>query len=148
MFEKAKNHFKEHRELYFGIGIGLGLATVTGLIMKNYSDRCLAVVPKELPSSTMGEPRTLLDSVGGDITGSFLSAVSENGNATIVNTIHTGGRGHPGFITRHLETGALFETQGAAARAFDIPEMVLSKHLNGEYPHAHNQHFERLGVLS
>ena len=65
-----------------------------------------------------------------------------------VTTIHKGTKGHPGFVTRCVETGDLFETQGVAARTFDIPETIMSKHLNQGRELIENLHFERVGVLT
>lgn len=133
MFEKTKKHFKEHRELYFGIGIGLattGIAAITWLIMKESSTKLQGG----------------LDSP--DLSGATGSFIFGNNSGKVVTTVHNGTRGNSGYITRCVETGELFETQGAAAKAFDIPESILSKHLNRGYILEEGLTFERLGVLS
>ena len=131
MLERVKKHFKKHKELYIGIGIGIGLAGITCLIMKESSTKLVAGLDSPVPSGT---------------TGSFIFGSNNRGN--IVTTIHNNNRGNPGFITRNIESGELFETQGAAAKAFNIPESILSKHLNYGRELEEGLHFERLGVLS
>jgi hypothetical protein len=64
----------------------------------------------------------------------------------IVTTVHTGGKGHPGFRVKHLGTNLDFDTQGAASRAFDIPENIISKHLNGKLADAYGERFERIAA--
>ena len=58
-----------------------------------------------------------------------------------------GSKGHPGFVTRCLETGDIFETQGSAAEYYGIPPSILSNHLNRGVDLNEGLHFERLGVL-
>jgi hypothetical protein len=77
--------------------------------------------------------------------GSLNFFAKDSGN--MVTTIHNGSKGHPGFITRCIETGELFATQGSAARAFNIPERTMTKHLNYGRELSENLHFERLGIL-
>lgn len=131
--QKAKQHFQDNRQFYIGVGCGVAAVGFTCLIVR--------------------EPRAGLGFAGPDSpikesTGSFFSARTVFGDSTnTVTTVHNGHRGNPGFVTRNLETGALFETQGAAARAFDIPEDVLSKHLNGFFDNAKGMRFERIGVF-
>lgn len=139
MIQKCKEHFKKHKELYIGIGIGLGVVTLAGITVL-----------------IMRESRTPLDA-GGDWsekapTDSLIfssgKTVFGDVNNNIVNTFHKGTTGNPGFITRCIETGEVFATQGDAARAFDIPESILSKHLNYGRQLVENLHFERVGVFS
>lgn len=130
MNERVKNHFKEHRELYFGIGIGLGLATVTCLIMKNYSDRCLAVVPKELPRSTMEETSSSF----------FANNVRDSFNTTV----NYGGYSHK--IVRNNNSGELFGTVTAAAESAGVPFSKMSRHLNGHMEHINNETFSIIGI--
>lgn len=142
--------------------------------MKNYSDRCLAVVPKELPRSTMGEPRTLLDSVGEDIMvssphispellgttspellGTGESAVSifsphlaiNNSPNTVLNlkqVINSNRKGAPSWVVRCVETGQIYTSQRAAALSTGIAESDISRHLNGLRELSENLHFERI----
>jgi hypothetical protein len=131
-YERVKEHVKKHREGYF-VG-ALGLAGITWLIMR--------------------EPRTTplggVDRLARESTGSFNSARSLFGSASnkVVTTIHNGSRGHPGFITRCIETGDQFETQTDAARFFGIPVNIMSQHLNRGRDLAEGLHFERVPLLT
>jgi hypothetical protein len=140
--DKIKAHFEDHKQFYIGLGIGLGLAGITWLIVKERYPTLTDSV------GVAREPRTVLVA-GAEPTGSLTFAKSLFGDATnVVTTNYNGGRGNPGFITRCVETGELFLTQGDAARAFGIPESILSKHLNYGRELLENLHFERVGVLS
>ena len=129
-----RKHFKKNKQFYIGVGTGICVAGFTCLIMR--------------------EPRAVLrggtDCPIQEPTGSlFSSARSIFGPASsTVTTIHHGSKGHPGFITKCLETGEIFATQGAAARAFGIPEPVLSGHLNKGLSLSEDLHFERVGILA
>ena len=70
------------------------------------------------------------------------SSLSDVGNTTV--NIYQGIKGHPGFITRCIDTGEVFSSQKKAADAFGIPEGVLSGHLNGKFDEANGLHFERV----
>ena len=65
----------------------------------------------------------------------------------ITTNVYGGSKGHPGFVTRCLETGDIFETQGSAAEYYGIPPSILSNHLNRGVDLNEGLHFERLGVL-
>ena len=65
---------------------------------------------------------------------------------TITTVFDRGGRGHPGWPVRNLETGTIFSSQRAAASAFDIKEGILSGHLTGKFPDAAGLHFERINL--
>ena len=129
--ERVKEHVKKHKELYLGIGVGVGLAGITCLIMK---DKDLRAV---LPQGADGRDAVTTGSL------SFANNSKFGDGANIVTAIHYGTAGHPGFITKCVETQDLFGTQGEAARSFGIPENVMSMHLNGKIPDAAGLHFER-----
>lgn len=77
-------------------------------------------------------------------TRSFSLNIFSKRSGNIVTAVHDGTRGHPGFRVRNLDHMIDFDTQGAAARAFEIPETIVSKHLNGKLPDAYGKHFERI----
>lgn len=136
--ERFKQHMRDNKKVYFAFGSGIALAGITALVMR--------------------EPRAVLNSVGADCpemepTDSlsfFNNSVVKKSTITnnVTTNIERDRRGHPGFITKCLETDQFFETQGAAARAFDIPEMTMSNHLRGKFEDANGYHFKRIGVFS
>ena len=78
---------------------------------------------------------------------SFLNNTKIAKGANITTNIYNKTKGHPGFVTRCVETGELFETQNTAASFFEIPPSILSRHLNEGLELREGLHFERLGVL-
>ncbi len=124
--EKAKQHLKDHKTIYI---VG-GVAVFTCLIVRR---GCYATLSNSVDSS--GSPPVSVHP---------FSIFSKSGD--IITTVHNGHRGHPGFRTRNLETGAMFNTQADAASAFGVSERNLSQHLNGKYSNAEGFHFERLAA--
>ena len=53
-------------------------------------------------------------------------------------------RGHPGWVTRCVETGEVYASQARAAACNNISPSRMSAHLNGQASHANGLHFERL----
>lgn len=128
--EKIKNHFERHKTAYL-VGAGITFAGITCLIMRKN-------VVSHLDAGANGpSPVT---------THSFSFNFFSKRSGIIVTTIHNGSRGHPGFRVRNLDHMLDFDTQGAAARAFEIPETIVSKHLNGKISNAYGFHFERIAV--
>ena len=131
---KIKTHLREHKNTYILVGSCAVVAGITWGIMR--------------------EPRAILrggmDCPAKEPTGSLSFAKTFFGDATnnVTTTIHTGSKGHPGFVTRCIETGELFATQGDAARTFDIPENFMSAHLNKGFELKEGVSFERVGVLA
>lgn len=127
-FEKVKNHVKEHQTAYCCVATGIVVAGITAIIMRERH----ATLLRGVDGSEMITVRSL-----------FFSFYSkESGN--VVTTVHTGSRGHPGFRVRNFEHNLNFDTQGAASRAFNIPESIMSSHLNGKFDDACGLHFERI----
>ena len=58
------------------------------------------------------------------------------------------GRGHPGWPVRNLETKHVFLSQKEAANAFNIPESLMSGHINGKFPDVDGLHFERINFAT
>ena len=130
--QKVKQHLSDYKTVYI-VGGCVVVAGITCLIMKE---------PRAILRGGVEEPLR-------DFTGSYFSSNSlfQFGDNTVTTTFN-GSKGHPGFITRCLETGELFATQGDAARAFNIPEQYLSAHLNKGFELQEGIHFERVGVLN
>ena len=129
---RVRTHVKKHQEAYITGSVFIAFAGITYLVMR---DRHAT-----LPSGVDG-----LKTADASVTVRPISFFSSQKNE-IVTTIHSGSRGHPGFITRCLETGLSYETQGAAARAYDISPSILSTHLNGLIENADGLHFERIAA--
>ena len=53
-------------------------------------------------------------------------------------------RGHPGWVTRCIETGEVYASQTRAAACNDISPSMMSSHLNGQTESVKGLHFERL----
>ena len=126
MKQQVVDHIKRHKVVY-SIGATIVIAGVTYTITKS--------VKSSLDAGANGSEMTTLHS-------SIFSFYNSGNN--VVTSVHTGGRGHPGFRVKHLGTNINFDTQGMAARAFDIPENIVSKHLNGKLLDAYGHQFERI----
>lgn len=131
IINKAKKHLSDHKDAYLVLGTAAVVAGFTVVIMRrNYS-----VVPRVTDADMQSvSARTF----------SFSFFMKDSGNA--VTTVHTGARGHPGFVIRCLETGQLFPSQNSAAKAFDGWASVLSGHLSGKLSDFQGFHFERVFV--
>lgn len=68
------------------------------------------------------------------------------GNDVNIFTTELARRGHPGWVTRCLETGELYASQNRAAACNNVSRSMLSSHLNGVAPDAGGLHFERVAV--
>ena len=134
---KIKEHFKENYKYYLAGAGGAALAGITVIIMRE--------------SRTVlqgGADRPETESTGSFIFSNRFALKTQFNNNTITTTISKESRGHPGYITKCIDTNEFFETQGAAARAFDIPESLLSAHINGRVKDVDGHMFERVGVFS
>ena len=142
--EKLRAHWQAWRGFYIGVAVGMVLAGITLLVvrgaLRSHGLRADPMIGAETAGSTT-ELRAL-PVAGGETTGS----VSFNNPVHTVN-IYNGTSGHPGFLTRCIETGEVFTSQRAAARAFGIHERDLGKHLNAGRELLEGLHFERLGVI-
>ena len=137
--EKLKEHWGEHKTVYICVGVGISCAGITYLMMRRGEKSVLQggadLVLQGGASSIVNidnHPFSLFSKVSSDV----------------VTSVHEGGRGHPGFITRCLEDGLVFMTQGEAARHYDLLPSALSGHLNGKFPDAGGLHFERILLAS
>ena len=174
---EIKNHVVRNKERYIVGAVVVTGVVITVVIMKkssSYLANALATslkhhapeqlsyldCPETVPADVLKRNRDLLggsssillgglEGPGGDATvnvaHSFFNRSPIN-NITLNNYTQT--KGHPGFLTRCVETGDLFATQQEAATAFSIQPSVLSSHLNSGTPLREGLHFERVGVLS
>lgn len=130
----VKSHLQNHKEAYVCGVVTVVSAGITALIMRERSAEIRGVSAPEI-RGVSGESGKIL-------TRSFNFLSKNSGN--VVNTVHTGDRGHPGFLTRHIESNTIFESQDSAARCFDISPSMLSGHLNGKFDNIDGNHFERV----
>lgn len=128
--KKIKKHFRKNKQLYIGLGIGLGVAGITWLVMRERHATLLSRVDGSKTADS-------------SVTVRSLSVFSKQGDI-VVTTVHTGSRGHSGFRVKNLEDGRVFATQADAAREYGISPSILSCHLNGKYKDAQGSHFERI----
>lgn len=131
---KVKKHLSAHKELYLGLCVGLTIAGITYLIMRDPESILPSGIDAELPSGSVAPDQAQ--------TGFFIFADTINGD--IATTVYNGTRGHPGFITRCIETGELFLTQSSAARSVGSSNSIMSTHLNGKLEDVNGYHFERV----
>ncbi len=115
---KVKNHLKENRVTYF---VGAG-CTVVGV--------AVGVI-------VFGNGVQIVDSL------KLINWKSPHTSQTVLIR-----QGHPGYIVRCKETGALFPSQNAAAKAMGINQGSLSQHLAGKFPQAGGHTFECLGEVA
>lgn len=134
MLGKIKAHFVEHKELYIGLGIGVGVAGITAIIVRGRHAEVQRVSDED-PSVKRVIVRPL----------NILSNRPAT-TSSVVTVIERDGRGHPGYITRNLETNRYFPSQTKAAEEFDIPLSVMSDHIRGKFEDANGLHFERIVI--
>jgi hypothetical protein len=65
-------------------------------------------------------------------------------NENIGNSVNFGGYAHK--IVKCLETGEIWETVTAAAKAAGVATSKMSQHINGHMEHVDGLHYEILGV--
>lgn len=144
-----KEHLCRYQVIYISATSSMVVAGVTWFIMRKNTG-LLCGPGFELLSESKEPGKVAVNSTARSFSFNFLTKDSGNQKTrnNIYATIHNGNKGSSGFITRSLDTGQLFETQKAAAEAFEIPQSILSSHLNGKFDDAIGYHFERIGVLT
>lgn len=130
-FEKVKTHIKDHKELYIGLGVGLGVAGITWFIMRDVNQPIKGansgVLAQGANSGVLGETVIVKD-----LTLNNVSYISANR------------KGPPSWVIRCSETGEVFTSQKKAAKALGIPASRISEHLSGTRDEASGYHFERI----
>lgn len=122
---KIKQHFKDNKAVY--ISTAICVAGITVLIMR---ETRATELQRGTASARVGF--------------SFFSTVNNQNH--VVNVLEREGRGHPGYITKCLETLVEYKNQGLAAKHYGVSDAVMSGHLNGKLPDVNGFHFERVGL--
>jgi hypothetical protein len=130
--EKVKTHLHENKKFYIGLGVGICIAGITYTIMRGRYE-ALAT------SGAYG-----LKTADTSVTMRPLFFMSRQNS--VVSVVSRSGRGHPGYIIQNLDTGVYFSSQREAAKAFNISETLLSKHLAGKIADVAGFSFERINM--
>ena len=123
--ERLIKHWDENKKFYIGVGVGIGVAGITTLIVRG------------TPSQTISRGIPVAASPGISVTGKRF--VIENLSYISVN--------HPGpasWVVRCLETNQIFMSQNAAAQGMGLSPSEISRHLNGVLDHVRGYTFERI----
>jgi len=128
--EEIKSHFKKHQTAYACAATAVVVAGITAIMMRS--------------SAARGGTR-VEGARGGPVNTASLT-FSNKQTINVTTVLDREGRGHPGWPVRNLETKRIFFSQREAALAFDIPEGVLSGHINGRFPDVDGLHFERVNL--
>jgi len=115
-------HLKKHKWKYITGFCVLAGGTIVYLIFRNTSKQVI-----------------------GDITNSIVQ--TNPIDSPIIMLLRPDG-GHPGFYTRCVETGELFNSQKQAAEAVGTTSRLLGAHLKGLISDIDGLHFERLGMVA
>ena len=123
MFDRVKQHVREHKEAYV---VGL-IATGTCLIMRDIVSQSIN--------------RDVIVVAGRDAIVARKKIAMHN-----VSFISADRQGPPSWVVRCLETGDVFKSQRTAARELNVTPSNLSRHLNGLQDTAQGLHFERIAM--
>ena len=154
---QIKEHIKEHKQLYIGIGIGAGLAGISWAIMRGTTARggvgadaaqrgtINTASSNAIPNA--GNIRANAIPNAGNIGFDFSNSVFNGNVKNVVSVKERTGRGHPGYIVRCIEDNLGFESQNDAARAYNVHPTTMSDHLNGRADNVAGKHFERVNLV-
>ena len=117
---KIKLHFKKYKVSYCCLATGIVATAFTTFLIRGRNSNSDVVV----------RPFALLS----------------RQTISVVNVVEREGRGHPGYITRCLETMEDFITQGDAARSAGVHENVMSMHIRGLLPDVKGLHYARIAA--
>lgn len=131
--QKVKDHLRKHKEAYIAGGACLAFGALAGITWP--------LVRSNIPQRGVSEGIAQRE-----ITNTASLIFRNRQTINITTVLDREGRGHPGWPCRNLETKRIFFSQREAAMTFDIPEGILSGHLNGKFPDAHGLHFERVNL--
>lgn len=123
--ERLIKHWDENKKFYIGLGVGVGFAGITTLIVRG------------TPSQAISRGISATANHGISVTGKRIAI--ENLSYISVNR-----PGPASWVVRCLETDQIFMSQSAAASAMHLPASELSKHLNGLMDHVRGYTFERI----
>lgn len=131
-------HFKKRKTLYISIGcvaIGIGIAVLTGHIMKNFNSRGIPV------TTSRGIPVT---GEGSEFFANHQGGLFTKNVTNFTQTVNAYRQGPPSWVIRCLETGESFMSQNKAATAMGLSPAEISRHLNGALDDVRGYHFERI----
>ena len=116
---RLSDHLEKHKWKYI-LGGTIVVAGITTLIVRKNIGLLCGPNPRLL-CGPGGSGKIAVDNTARSF--SFNMFSDNAGNTTInhnaVTTIHNGARGNSGFVTRCVDTGEVFSTQNAAAKAFE-----------------------------
>ena len=136
-----KKHLREHKQFYTGLGMGIGVAGITYIIVRGRYAALLSGTDSVRidEKHTYWAHRPMKSTHTGHI-GSYIF----NSDINITNVVEREGRGHPGYMVRRLEDNVAWFSQKEAAIANGIHPNRMSDHLKGHTPHLNGFHYERL----
>lgn len=118
-YAKVKQHIKDHKEFYIGLGIGVGLAGITALIMRN--NQCGRAYD-QIGGADVHTTKPQV--VSSSVSNSF-NTITNNYNDR-VKTLS--------YITRNVDTNDWWASQAEAAKDLNVSEPALSKLINHGEP--------------
>jgi hypothetical protein len=130
MFDRIKQHVKDHKEAYIAGGVGLGIGAVG-----------VAIGTRLI----VGDNVSLPISRGISVTAE--RGISVLGKRVVMNNvsyISSNRSGPPSWVVRCVETNAIFSSQSGAASEMNLSASEISKHLNGMMDNVRGYHFERI----
>jgi hypothetical protein len=122
MFEKGKQHIKDNKKFYIGLGIGITVAGVVYYVMRNNGAE-IAIV------SENG------DAIFGD-----------NNTTNRISYTLIDRQGPPSWIVENVRTGAKYMSQNELAKARGYFKSDVSKHLRDNVPLPDDEVFRRIGM--
>lgn len=128
--KKVTTHVHEHETAY---------AFVAGVVVTGFT---LFIMRSNAARGAASESRAR-----GALTNTASFIFNSPQTVKVTTVLDRDGRGHPGWPVRNLETKRIFLSQKDAAKAFDIPQKLLSSHLKGKFPDVDGLHFERVNLL-
>jgi len=131
--EKIKNHVKKHKVAYSCVATGVVVTGITTLIVRG---RYVSLGNAGLNGSNTADSSVTMRP--------FIFNLMAKQSGNVITTIEREGRGHPGYVTRCLETLVDYTSQADAARWAGVSPGVMSKHIAGLLPNAGGYHFEHV----
>ena len=139
--DQIKKHYEEYKTAYYICG-GAILVVASVLITRGIMKKNLSGVLSVPDTGMLSVPSP---NVQLEDSASLLFAQGNNINQK-VKVIYKGEKGHPGFITKCLETGDVFSSQKKAATFANTSPSNMSSHLSGLFEDVNGLHFERVVV--
>lgn len=156
--EKVKQHFRENEKFYVGIGVGVGLAVITGLIMRTHSGPSLR--SSSIEDLANADTSVIIKSSCGRLIDQGRVADDLSTNTQMIMGSHfVAGRDNNitmnnvpvkrlSYIVSQDGTDKFWRSQAEAAQYLGISENRISEHLNRGEPLAGGISLTREGVSS